>query len=195
MHSAFAFVVSLTLSILLHFAAIAQFFGEMKTSGALRPPNQTANKEIIHFSYRPAAANAIANDGKNPHTSIQKPGGNSLIASAGAQEGTKRSLLTFDSKRYLTTDSLHTRAAPKIDWAIKKELLPVHELVLIRFTVWVSAEGLIDHLEPEGAETQPSWLTEALVYLKQTAMEPATINDQPVASRMTVEILIDSTDK
>lgn len=194
MHSAFAFFVSLTLSILLHFAAITQFFGEMKTPGALRPPNQTANQEIIHF-YIPAAANSIANDGKNPHTSLQKPGQNSLISSVGALEGTKRSLLAFDSKRYLTTDSLHTRAAPKIDWIIKKNLLPANELILLRFTVWVSAEGLIDHLEPEGAEAQPNWLTEALVYLKQTVMEPATLNDQPVASSMTVEIFIDGTDK
>lgn len=194
MHSAFALGVSVTLSIFLHFAAITLLGGWMQTPRTERPSNRIADKEIVHFFYI-AAANSSSNDAQNPHASIQTPAQNSLNKSVGAQEGPTRPLYAFDSKRYLTTDSLHTRAAPKIDWIIKKDLLPANELILLRFTVWVSAEGLIDHLEPEGVQTRPNWLTEALIYLRQTAMEPATLNDKPVASRMTVEIFIDNTDK
>jgi len=184
MRSVVALGVSIALSILLHFAALTQFWAGMKTPRSPRSQSQTVNKEILRFSHIAVSVKPIVNEAQN-----------SFGGSAGPQEAPKRPQLAFDSKNYLTTDSLHTRAVPKTDWILKNELLPANKFTSLRFTVWVSAEGAIDHLEPEGAEPQPSWLPEALFYLKKTAMEPATLNDQAVASRMTVEILIESTDK
>jgi hypothetical protein len=96
------------------------------------------------------------------------------------------------SRSYLTTELLQTRAAPKLNWKIRQEMLPKNQIVVVTFTVWISAEGRIDHYAETHEEIQPRWWSEALADLRETDMEPATLNNRPVASTMTVEVIVDN---
>lgn len=96
-------------------------------------------------------------------------------------------------QHYRTTSELDTRAAPVRDWNIAREALPPNTVTSLVFTVWVSADGIIDHYVLENDDQQPSWAAQALSHLQDTLMEPGTFNDQAVPSTMTVELLIDNT--
>lgn len=99
----------------------------------------------------------------------------------------------LNMKRYRPTSEIHTRPAPVRDWIIVKEALPPNTVGSLVFTVWVSEKGVIDHYLIEDESHQPRWAAAALSQLKQTPMEPGTLNDNAVPSTMTVELLVDNT--
>jgi hypothetical protein len=99
----------------------------------------------------------------------------------------------FNPQTYKTSDELHTRSAPKSEWNIDTEVIPKYTITTLVFTVWVSDTGHIDHYVLDDSLAQTPWAVAALAHLQDTEMEAATLNDQPMASSMTVEIVIDTT--
>jgi hypothetical protein len=95
---------------------------------------------------------------------------------------------------YKTSDELDTRAAPRIEWNINKQLLVHGESTALMFTVWVSAAGVIEALEPHTRNAEP-WRYDGLARaLQETLMVPASLRTEPVASTMTVELTVDNDD-
>lgn len=99
----------------------------------------------------------------------------------------------LNTKHYRPTSEIHTRPAPIRGWIIVKEALPPNTVASLIFTVWVSEKGVIDHYLIEDGTHQPRWVITALSQLKQTPMEPGTLNDNAVPSTMTVELIVDNT--
>lgn len=95
---------------------------------------------------------------------------------------------------YQNSDQLDTRSAPRLNWNIDKQLLVRGEPTALVFTVWVSAAGVIDALEPHTRNGQ-SWSYDGLARaLQETLMVPASLRTQPVASTMTIELTADNDD-
>lgn len=84
------------------------------------------------------------------------------------------------------------RSAPVDDWVINKQAIPKGQLAILQLTIWISATGAIDHVVVENAAFQPAWAVQALATIRDTPMEPAILNNKPVASTMTIELVIDN---
>ena len=54
--------------------------------------------------------------------------------------------------------------------------------------MWVSASGLVDHVETLDAQPAEPWVTKLLAPLVQTEMEPATLAGQPVPVTYVVQL-------
>lgn len=130
---------------------------------------------------------------------VQTRSGSEMAALSVSEQATKTVPATavapegFNMKRYRPTSELHTRPAPVRDWIIVKEAPPPNTVASLVFTVWVSEKGVIDHYVIEDETHQPRWVSAALSQLKQTPMEPGTLNDNAVPSTMTVELIVDNT--
>lgn len=98
----------------------------------------------------------------------------------------------LSSVKYLTSEDVHTRAAPVIDWVINSSALPSDASGSVIFTVWISADGVIDYFEIQDIESQQPWVLAAFSALGQTVMVPASLNERSVASVLTVELFIDN---
>lgn len=95
---------------------------------------------------------------------------------------------------YRSSDQLDTRAAPRLEWNIDKQSISHSGPTSLVFTVWVSENGTIETLEPHTFNEQP-WQYDSLAQaLQTTPMVPASLRTVPVASTMTVELMLNSDD-
>jgi hypothetical protein len=92
---------------------------------------------------------------------------------------------------YKTTDELDTRAAPRSEWNLNKQLLVRGEPTALVFTIWVSSAGVIEALEPLSRNAEPWSYDDLARALQETLMVPASLRTEPVASTMTVELTVD----
>ncbi len=107
----------------------------------------------------------------------------------------ERNSQDFRQSQYRGSDHLDTRAAPSLlIWNIDKQLIHCGKPASLVFTVWVSAAGTIDALEPHTCNGQPWAYDDMAKALQATSMVPASLRTQPVASTMTVELMVDNDD-
>lgn len=146
--------------------------------------------------YRLNSVSATIDATKQPSVNISSTVKRSNVSGIDVSAGHQTTTITepgLSSVTYLSSEDIHTRSAPMVDWVINRSALSNNTSAAVIFTVWISAEGVIDHFEINDMETQQPWVSAAFANLGQTAMEPATLNELPVASVLTVEVFIDST--
>lgn len=111
------------------------------------------------------------------------------------ESNAERTSQDFRPPQYRGSDHLDTRAAPSfLIWNIDKQLIRCGNPASLEFTVWVSAAGKIDALEPHTCNGQPWAYDDLAKTLQTTSMVPASIRTQSVASTMTVELIVDDDD-
>lgn len=111
------------------------------------------------------------------------------------ESNAERTSQDFRPLQYRGSDDLDTRAAPSfLIWNIDKQLIRCGKPASLEFTVWVSATGTIDALEPHTCNGQPWAYDDLAKTLQTTSMVPASLRTQPVASTMTVELMVDDDD-
>jgi hypothetical protein len=99
----------------------------------------------------------------------------------------------WNPRQYRSSQEVDTRSVPAIEWIINHGAAPKNSFAMLIVTVWVSAEGEIDHFQIEDQQPGGDWVAEALSGFQTTVMEPATLAGVPVASTMTIEISLDNT--
>lgn len=93
---------------------------------------------------------------------------------------------------YFPADAVDTRARPIVDWVLRPEVLPPDRLYSVIFTVWVAADGRIDHWQVQRQSPPGAWAGELLADLKGTPMSPARLAGRAVASETTIELALDN---
>nr|WP_315478277.1 hypothetical protein [uncultured Rhodoferax sp.] len=143
--------------------------------------NATLTIEFVLASYRSGTALQASDPSAAQHLR--------RVSAKSNAEGAARDYGPF---RYQNFEHLDTRAAPSlITWNIDKRFLHRGEPTTLVFTVWVSAAGTIDALEPHTINGE-QWTYDGLAEtLQTTSMVPASLRTQPVASTMTVELVVD----
>lgn len=99
--------------------------------------------------------------------------------------------LGWNSELYRSSPDVDTRAAPTIDWAVNRQAVPNGVYAQLVVTIWISAEGVVDHFELLQQQPSGDWATAVLSSFQTTAIEPATLAGMPVASTMTIELSFD----
>lgn len=100
--------------------------------------------------------------------------------------------LGWSAELYRSSPDVDTRAAPTIDWAVNRQAVPNGVYAQLVVTIWISAEGVVDHFELLQQQPSGDWATAVLSSFQTTAIEPATLAGMPVASTMTIELSFDN---
>ena len=158
----------------------------MNSTSRVLPPNNSAatlnsrdglSYSVMNFSF-------IDEDHSKTNNDI------SLATKDIARDINTNPFISYQNSIYLSTDQVDTRAAPKDKWLIQQDSVPAGAISL-HFTVWISATGQIDHVEVIPNSPDSHWEYAALSKLQLTEMEPATLQDVPVPSTMSVELFVE----
>ena len=93
---------------------------------------------------------------------------------------------------YLSDEQVDVFPRPKDEWMLDWPQVPLTRGAW-RATVrmWVSATGLVDHVETLDAQPPEAWVARLLAPLATTEMEPATLAGQPVPVTYVVQLAPD----
>lgn len=93
---------------------------------------------------------------------------------------------------YFRADAVDRAARPVIDWVLRPEALSPDRLFMLTFTVWVSADGRINHWSIQRQSPPGTWADELLADLQTTPMSPATLAGRAVPSETSIELALDN---
>lgn len=90
---------------------------------------------------------------------------------------------------YLSDEQVDASPRPKDDWMLDWSQVPqTREAWRVTVRMWVSATGLVDHVETLDTQPAEAWVVKLLAPLAKTEMEPATLAGQPVPVTYVVQL-------
>ncbi len=192
MHSSLNIKIFILISILIHAFVI---FSPVKKSEKKSPTLKSFKYHLISGKIvndkKPLLSNSNEKRTSTAEIASKKLNDSPLSNSSSILETPLEEENLSVSKHYRSTDELHTRAVPIVDWKIDTSQVPNDIFFVLIFTVWVSETGTIDFIEYPTSADEPPWVNAARANLAQTEMQPATLDGRPVPSTMTVEISVE----